>query len=92
MARQQDIIAGIRMGDIAVSLVCTGTSYSPDIADDLVRRTLDLWNGALSELDDLDMLDNAEVEDEDEEFPVPPRELQDPRVVRFLEGLGEEFE
>jgi len=93
VARQSDLIAGIRMGEIAVSLVSTGTGYSPDLADDLVRRTVDLWNGALSGLDELDMLDNAEYEEEDDEsYLTRPRELQDPRVVRFMEGFGEEHE
>lgn len=95
MARQQDLIAGIRMGEIAVSLVSTGTAYSPDVSDDLVRRTLDLWNGALRGLDEMDMLDNAEYEEEeedDEEYFSRPRELQDPRVVRFMEGFGEGHE
>lgn len=95
MSRQQDLISAIRYGEIAVSLVSTGTAYSPDVSDDLVRRTLDLWNGTLQGLDDLDMLDNAEYEDEDEsdeDYFSRPRELQDPRVVRFMEGLGEGHE
>lgn len=95
MPRQQDLVAGIRMGEIGVSLVASGVSYSPDIADDLVRRTVDMWNGALSGLDEMDMLDNSDGEYEEEtpeDYLARPKELQDPRVVRFLEGLGEEHE
>lgn len=90
MARQQDLIAGIRMGDIAVSLVASGTSYSPDVSDDLVRRVLDLWDGALEGLAEVGMLEVGEESEED--YPTPQRELQDPRVVRFMEELGEELE
>ena len=90
MARQQDLIAGIRMGEIAVSLVASGTTYSPDVSDDLVRRTLDLWDGALEGLSEAGMLDVGEEADGDQ--LTPPRELHDPRIVRFMEELGEELE
>lgn len=91
MARNSNIMASIVMGDVAVSLVAYGTTYSPDIADDIARRAVDMWHGALEELDEVGMLGNDSVDDdEDDEFgPVPERELQDPRVVRFFDDWGD---
>lgn len=93
MARNSIITANITMGDIAVTIVASGTSYSPDIADDIARRAIDMWRGTLSELDDYEMLDNGidfDPEDDEDEFgPVPERELQDPRIVRFMEDWGD---
>ena len=95
MARNLDLIAGIRMGDMAVSLVASGTPYSPDVADDVTRRCLDLWYGSLDAMDSYDMLDtgsDCDPEQDDEEFgSTPERELQDPRVVRFLEKWGDDL-
>ena len=90
MARNQDLMAGIRMGEIAVSFVASGAAYSPDIADDITRRALDMWHGAIAALDDFDMLDNDE-EDEDEIGPLPERELQTPHIVQFVEEWGDDL-
>jgi hypothetical protein len=93
MARHSDLMAGIRMGDLAVSLIASGTPYSPDVADDLARRCLDLWNGTLDAMDEFSMLDNGacDPEQDDEEYgPTPNKELQTPHIVRFMEQWGEE--
>ena len=92
MARNSIITANITMGDLAVTIVASGTSYSPDIADDIARRAIDMWHGTLGELDEYEMLDNSDDfdEDDDDEFgPIPERELQDPRIVRFMEDWGD---
>lgn len=96
MARNSIITANITMGDLAVTIVASGTSYSPDIADDIARRAIDIWRGTLGELDEYELLDNGDDfdfddddEDEDEFGPVPGRELQDPRIVRFMEDWGD---
>ena len=92
MARHTDLMAGIRMGDLAVSLIASGTPYSPDVADDLARRTLDLWNGTLDAMDEYSMLDTGacDPEQDDDEVPTPNKELQTPHIVRFMEQWGEE--
>ena len=90
MARNQDLMAGIRMGEIAVSFVASGASYSPDIADDITRRALDMWHGTIASLDDFNMLDNDE-DEEDEMGPLPERELQTPHIVRFVEEWGDDL-
>ena len=96
MARHNDLMAGIRMGEIAVSLVASGTPYSPDVADDMARRCLDLWYGTLDAMDSYDLIDTGddcdpELDDDEDEIPTPKRELQDPRVVRFLEKWGDDL-
>lgn len=90
MARNQDLMAGIRMGEIAVSFVASGAAYSPDVADDITRRALDMWHGTMASLDDFNMLDNEEDEDDDDFGPQPERELQTPHIVRFVEEWGDD--
>lgn len=87
MARE--IMTGIRMGDhIAVSMIASNSSYNPDIADDLARRTTWMFGECLAHMDDADLIDHGDDEDEDE-FPTPDKELQDPRVVRFMDSREE---
>ena len=85
MARE--IMTGIKMGEmIQVSMVASNAAYNPDIADDLARRTTWMFGEALQAMDDADLIDHGDDDDEDEFGPTPERELQDPRVVRFMEG------
>ena len=87
MARE--IMTGIRMGDhIAVSMIASNSAYNPDIADDLARRTTWMFGEALQHMDDIDLIDHGD-DDEDDEFPTPDKELQDPRVVRFMDSREE---
>ena len=86
----REIMAGIRMGEMVyVSMVASNSSYSPDIADDLARRTSWMFGEALHQMDDNDLIDHivdqdTEDEEEDEEFVTPERELQNPHVVKFM--------
>lgn len=80
MARE--IMTGIRMGDwISVSMVASNTSYNPDIADDLARRTTFMFMEALNAMDEFELIDHSPLEDEEEE---EVKEL-DPRIVRFIQ-------
>ena len=89
MARE--IMTGIRMGDhIAVSMIASNAAYNPDIADDLARRTTWMFGEALQHMDDADLIDHGDDdEDEEDDFPTPDRELQDPLIVRFIDGREE---
>lgn len=89
MARE--IMTGIRMGDhIAVSMIASNSSYNPDIADDLARRTAWMFAECLQHMDDADLIDHGDhEEDEDDDFPTRERELQDPLIVRFIDGREE---
>jgi hypothetical protein len=85
----RDLSMHAMYGEIRCSIIAEGVSWSPDVANDMVRRMQDLWNGTLTELYRFDMLDttgNNDDEEDDEYGPTPDKELIDPRVVR----LGEE--
>jgi len=84
----KDVSMHAMYGEIRCSIIAEGVSWSPDVADDMVRRMQELWSGTLTELYRFNMLDTTgEDEDDDEEYgPTPDKELIDPRVVR----LGEE--
>ena len=85
----RDLSMHAMYGEIRCSIIAEGVSWSPDVANDMVRRMQDLWNGTLTELYRFDMLDttSSNSDEEDDEFgPTPDKELIDPRVVR----LGEE--
>lgn len=87
MPRSNDLMAGVRMGELAVSLIASGTPYSPDVADDMARRTIDLWRGMLDVMDEYSMLDNNPSEDDEEEgYETPTRKgLETPHIVRFID-------
>ena len=87
MARHNDLMTGVRMGEMAVSLIASGTPYSPDVADDMARRTIDLWRGMLDVMEEYSMLDNGTDEaDEEEGYEVPTRRgLETPHIVRFID-------
>ena len=86
MARE--IMTGIRMGDhIAVSMIASNSSYNPDIADDLARRTTWMFGECLAHMDDADLIDHGDDDEDEDDFPTPEKELQDPRVVRFMDTL-----
>ena len=85
----RDLSMHAMYGEIRCSIIAEGVSWSPDVANDMVRRMQDLWNGTLTELYRFDMLDTTSSnsdEEEDDYGPTPDKELIDPRVVR----LGEE--
>ncbi len=87
----RSLICRLQYGDLTVTLTAEGASWNPDVADDLARRCLDLWNGTLDAMDSFEMLDNGGPHDDDEdEIPTPNKELQTPHIVRFMEQWGEE--
>lgn len=93
MSRHNDLMTGVRMGELAVSMIASGTPYSPDVADDMARRTLDLWRGMLDAMEEYEMLDHGPEDDPDEEdYEVPTRKgLETPHIVRFMdEWKGDE--
>jgi len=72
MAIQKDLVSRIEYGGLRVYLNAQGTPYNPDVLDDLVRRTSDLWNNAVkvaieSGLMDHDFDDDDDNDEEDED-------------------------
>jgi len=89
MARE--IMTGIRMGQhLAVSMIASNSAYNPDIADDLARRTAWMFGEALQQMDDVDLIEH-EYDNDDDDYPESDtKELQDPRIVRFMDSLEED--
>lgn len=81
----RDIQLHVRYGDIQVSMIAEGVSWSPDAANDLVNRTAVAWDNTLASLFEYGLIDIDADEDDDEFGPVPDKELMDPRRVN-LEG------
>ena len=82
----RDVSMHTMYGEIRCSIIAEGVSWSPDVADDMVKRMQDLWHGTLTELYRFDMLETSNDDDDDDEFgPTPDKELVDPRVVRLTE-------
>ena len=88
----REIMAGIRMGELLyVSMVASNSSYSPDVADDLARRTSWMFGEALHQMDETNLIEHAsnfdyddDDDDEEDEIVTPERELQNPHVVKFM--------
>jgi hypothetical protein len=49
----------IQMGDVVVNTAVSHQAYSPDVADDLVRRTAWMFGEALNYMDSVDLIDNG---------------------------------
>lgn len=81
----------VRYLDLNISLMSEGSSWSPDVADDMVARMGVCLENTIRSMIEYGMMQSAgesneEEEDEDEWGPQPEKELIDPRIVR-LEDL-----
>jgi len=82
----RDIQLHVRYGEIQVSMIAEGVSWSPDAANDLVNRVAMAWDNTLASLYEYGL---AEVDDEDDDYgPVPEKELIDPRIVTLEDNDG----
>lgn len=82
----RDIQLHVRYGEIQVSMIAEGVSWSPDAANDLVNRVAMAWDNTLASLYEHGLL---EVDEEDDDYgPVPDKELMDPRIVTLEDNDG----
>ena len=82
----RDIQLHVRYGEIQVSMIAEGVSWSPDAANDLVNRVAMAWDNTLASLYEYGL---AEVDDEDDDYgPVPEKELIDPQIVTLEDNDG----
>lgn len=82
----RDIQLHVRYGEIQVSMIAEGVSWSPDAANDLVNRVAMAWDNTLASLYEYGLV---EVDDEDDDYgPVPEKELIDPRIVTLEDNDG----
>ena len=86
----RNISLHLRYLDLNIALMSEGSSWSPDVADDMVARMEKYLENTIRTMVEYGMFESSieeknEDEDEDEWGPQPEKELIDPRIVT-LEG------
>lgn len=85
----RNISLHLRYLDLNIALMSEGSSWSPDVADDMVARMENYFENTIRTMVEYGMFESSieegEDEGEDEWGPQPEKELIDPRIVT-LEG------
>ena len=82
----RNISLHLRYLDLNLALMSEGSSWSPDIADDMVARMQQYLDNTIRTMVEYGIFESSTEEDEDDEWgPQPEKELIDPRTVT-LEG------
>jgi hypothetical protein len=77
----------IRYLDLNISLMSEGSSWSPDVADDMVARMAVCLENTIRSMVEYGVMQSSDSEedyeddDEDDMGPQPEKELIDPRIV-----------
>jgi len=82
----RNISLHLRYLDLNIAIMSEGSSWSPDVADDMVARMQQYLDNTIRTMVEYGMFESStEEEDEDDWGPQPEKELIDPRTVT-LEG------
>ena len=86
----RNISLHLRYLDLNIALMSEGSSWSPDVADDMVARMDKYLDNTIRTMVEYGMFESSievqsEDEDDDEWGPQPEKELINPRIVT-LEG------
>jgi hypothetical protein len=81
----RDIGLHVNYLDLHIALIAQGSSWSPDVADDMVTRMKTAFDNAIHTLVEYGLVGEQEDEDEDEYGPVPDKELVEPHIVYLME-------
>ena len=82
----RNISLHLRYLDLNIAIMSEGSSWSPDVADDMVARMQKYLDNTVRTMVEYGMFESStEEEDEDDWGPQPDKELIDPRTVT-LEG------
>jgi hypothetical protein len=82
----RNISLHLRYLDLNIAIMSEGSSWSPDVADDMVARMQQYLDNTIRTMVEYGMFESStEEEDEDDWGPQPDKELIDPRTVT-LEG------
>jgi hypothetical protein len=83
----RNISLHLRYLDLNIALMSEGSSWSPDVADDMVSRMEKYLENTIRTMIEYGLFESESTEDEDEDEwgPQPEKELIDPRTVT-LEG------
>lgn len=80
----RDITMNVGYGDLRCTVIAEGVSWSPDVADDMVKRMKSIFDSAMFTLYEYGAI--GDTEDDDEEYgPTPESELIEPHVVYVRE-------
>jgi hypothetical protein len=82
----RNISLHLRYLDLNLALMSEGSSWSPDIADDMVARMQQYLDNTIRTMVEYGIFESSTEEDEEDDWgPQPEKELIDPRTVT-LEG------
>jgi hypothetical protein len=82
----RNISLHLRYLDLNIAIMSEGSSWSPDVADDMVARMQQYLDNTIRTMVEYGMFESStEEENEDDWGPQPEKELIDPRTVT-LEG------
>lgn len=87
----RNISLHLRYLDLNLALMSEGSSWSPDIADDMVSRMKQYFDNTLYTMAEYSLVESEPVQEEDEEDewgPQPEKELIDPRTVTLEDTDG----
>lgn len=86
----RNISLHLRYLDLNLALMSEGSSWSPDVADDMVSRMEKYLDNTMRTMIEYGLFESepSEDEDEDEWGPQPEKELIDPRTVTLEDTDG----
>ena len=87
----RNISLHVRYLDLNIALISEGSSWSPDVADDMVNRMEKYLENTIRTMIQYGVFQSAiEEDDEDEEEwgPQPEKELIDPRIIKLEDNDG----
>jgi hypothetical protein len=88
----RNISLHVRYLDLNIALISEGSSWSPDVADDMVSRMEKYLENTIRTMIQYGVFQSAieddDDEDEEEWGPQPEKELIDPRIIRLEDNDG----
>jgi hypothetical protein len=85
----RNISLHLRYLDLNLALMSEGSSWSPDVADDMVARMQQYLDNTIRTMVEYGIFESSTEEDEEDDWgPQPEKELIDPRTVTLEDEDG----
>jgi hypothetical protein len=87
----RNISLHVRYLDLNIALISEGSSWSPDVADDMVSRMEKYLENTIRTMIQYGVFQSAIEDDDDDEEewgPQPEKELIDPRIIKLEDNDG----
>jgi hypothetical protein len=82
----RDIGLHVNYLDLHIALIAQGSSWSPDVADDMIKRMKNLFDNTIHTLVEFGLMGEQEDDDDDVEgMPSFDREVIEPNTVYLME-------